>query len=326
MSEKRVQLNQIVKNQLPAYVQEDFPLVGEFLSQYYLGQEYKGGPIDLIQNIDSYIKLSENANIITSTSTTKYAGIGTETIFVSNTEGFPENYGLIKINDEILTYKSKTDISFVECTRGFSGITTYTNDSDPEDLVFSTSTENNHEKGTKVENLSVLFLDEFLKKVKSQFLYGFQKDLDEKLNQAQFIRQSKDFYSTRGTDESFKILFGAVYGEQVEIIRPIDNVVSPSNANYRITRDLIVELIQGDPDDLVNKTLFQNSFENISKAYAPVAAVEKISVGILTNTYYRVSLDGSFNFPEGSTPLTYGNFSTHAKTKIIGQVGVAQTF
>ena len=37
-------------------------------------------------------------------------------------------------------------------------------------------------------------------------------------------------------------------------------------------------------------------------------------------------MDGSFNFPEGSTPLTYGNFSNHAKTKIIGQVGVAQTF
>ena len=52
MSEKRVQLNQIVKNQLPSYVQEDFPLVGEFLSQYYQGQEYKGGPVDLIQNID----------------------------------------------------------------------------------------------------------------------------------------------------------------------------------------------------------------------------------------------------------------------------------
>ena len=30
MSEKRVKLNQIVKNQLPSYVQEDFPLVGEF--------------------------------------------------------------------------------------------------------------------------------------------------------------------------------------------------------------------------------------------------------------------------------------------------------
>ena len=66
----------------------------------------------------------------------------------------------------------------------------------------------NHEKDTKVDNLSILFLDEFSKKTKKQFLYGFQKDLDSKLNQAQFVRQSKDFYSTRGTDESFKILFG----------------------------------------------------------------------------------------------------------------------
>ena len=326
MSEKRVKLNQIVKNQVPSYVREDFPLVGEFLSQYYIGQEYKGGPVDLINNIDSYIKLSENGNLIKSTSTTKYAGISTETIFVSNTQGFPDNFGLIKINDEVITYESKTDISFVNCTRGFSGITSFTNPSDSENLVFSSTTAQNHEKNTTVDNLSILFLDEFLKKTKKQFLFGFQKDLTSKLNQAQFVRQSKDFYSTRGTDESFKILFGALYGESVDIIRPIDNVISPSNANYRITSDLIVESIAGDPDDLLNKTLFQDSFENISKAYAPVAAVEKISVGILTNTYYKVSLDGSFNFPEGSSPLTYGNFSTHAKTKIIGQVGIAQTF
>ena len=75
MSEKRVKLNQIVKNQLPSYVQEDFPLVGSFLSQYYQGQEYQGGPVDLVQNIDSYIKLSECGSLIKSTNTTAAAGI-----------------------------------------------------------------------------------------------------------------------------------------------------------------------------------------------------------------------------------------------------------
>ena len=39
MSEKRVQLNQIVKSQLPAYVQESFPFIGEFLAKYYVAQE-----------------------------------------------------------------------------------------------------------------------------------------------------------------------------------------------------------------------------------------------------------------------------------------------
>ena len=169
MSEKRVKLNQIVKNQLPSYVRDDFPLVGEFLSQYYIGQEYQGGPIDLLNNIDSYIKVNENANTIESTTTTKYAGITTSTIFVLDTNGFPDNYGLLKINDEILTYESKTNISFVNCTRGFSGITSFRNQSDPENLVFSSSIAANHEKNTKVENLSVLFLNEFLRKVKKQF-------------------------------------------------------------------------------------------------------------------------------------------------------------
>jgi len=193
MSEKRVKLNQIVKNQLPAYVREDFPLVGDFLSQYYLGQEYQGGPIDLIQNIDSYIKLSESANNIKTAITTKTVGISSDIVFVDNTNGFPDQNGLIKINDEIITYESKTNISFVNCTRGFSGITSFTDPSDPEDLVFSSSNIQNHEKDIIVENLSVLFLDEFLKKTKIQFLHGFQSDLSPKLNEAQFIRQSHSF-------------------------------------------------------------------------------------------------------------------------------------
>ena len=68
MSETRVQFNTIVSSQLPAYVKEDFPLISEFLKQYYLGQEYQGGPIDLIQNIDRYIKLDETCLLYTSPS------------------------------------------------------------------------------------------------------------------------------------------------------------------------------------------------------------------------------------------------------------------
>ncbi len=334
MTEKRVQFNQIVKNQLPEYVQNEFPLLGEFLSQYYLGQEYQGGPLDLIQNIDEYIKLSECGDIVKSTILNEtddnqedtWLNEYQTTIAVENTEGFPDNWGLIKIDDEIITYASKTSISFVDCIRGFSGITSFRNDSNPENLVFTNSDAAIHEKESVVENLSTLFLEEFLKKLKNQFLYGFQKELDPKLNEKQFIRQSKDFYSTRGTEESFKILFGALYGEQVSVIRPIDNVISPSNANFKKTRDIIVEPILGNPEDMENLTLFQDEFENISKAYAPVSAVTPVNVGVLTNKYYKLSLDSSFNQNDGSTELIYGKFGVNAETKIIGEVGVAQTY
>ena len=51
MTEKRVQINKVVKDQLPSYVRDDSPLVGEFLSAYYQGQEYQGGPIDIILSL-----------------------------------------------------------------------------------------------------------------------------------------------------------------------------------------------------------------------------------------------------------------------------------
>ena len=51
MTEKRIQFSNIVKSQVPTYVANDFPLISEFLEQYYLSQEFKSAPIDLIQNL-----------------------------------------------------------------------------------------------------------------------------------------------------------------------------------------------------------------------------------------------------------------------------------
>ena len=63
MPQNRVKFSNIVQNQLPSYVQEEFPLVADFLKTYYEGQEYQSGPIDLIENIDQYIKISELTNL-----------------------------------------------------------------------------------------------------------------------------------------------------------------------------------------------------------------------------------------------------------------------
>ena len=131
MSENRVQFNTIVSSQLPQYVQEDFPLISDFLKQYYLGQEYQGGPIDLIQNIDRYIKLDETTGLVESVVLNEDTDFYSTTINVDPTEsptgtrGFPDTYGLLKIDNEIITYTGKTDFSFTGCRRGFVGITSY---------------------------------------------------------------------------------------------------------------------------------------------------------------------------------------------------------
>ena len=180
MSTKRIQFNNVVQNQLPGYVRSDYPLVAEFLKSYYQGQEYQGGPIDLVQNIDQYTKVSEQVGL------TEYVGLGAsigivnDTIEVdmknnpTGTLGFPNSYGLLKINDEIITYTGITTFAFTGCIRGFVGVSSYQSDTNPEELVFESTSADEHNKGDSIQNLSSLFLKEFLVKTKHQLTPGFE--------------------------------------------------------------------------------------------------------------------------------------------------------
>ena len=55
--DKRVQVQQIIDNQLPEFVLSESPKAADFLKQYYISQEYRGGPIDITDNLDQYLKL-----------------------------------------------------------------------------------------------------------------------------------------------------------------------------------------------------------------------------------------------------------------------------
>jgi hypothetical protein len=269
MVDTRIKISSIVENQLPLFVREEFPLVNEFLSQYYESLETKGGVLDILQNIDKYIKLEQLTNLVDSTTITSGLNQLDKTINVISTQGFPESYGLLKIGSEIITYKSKTNTTFNDCVRGFSGVTSYQDPLKTDHLVFSTSNIENHIIGDTVTNLSILFLKEFFKKIKNQFSPGFgNRDLYSGINQNLFIKQSKDFYSSKGTDGSFEILFRALYGEDVQVIKPRDYLFIPSNSQYKVTKDLVVEALEGNPSDLINKSLFQDETSVFKKSFA----------------------------------------------------------
>ena len=164
MSETRVQFNNIVQNQLPNYVRDEFPLISEFLKSYYQALEFQGAPADLIQNIDRYIKLDETTGLNDSVTLLDDIDEYDTTIGVdfgqtrTGTDGFPDSYGLIQIDDEVITYTGKTKSSFTGCIRGFSGTTSQKELANQERLVFTETLREEHQKGVKIVNLSNLFL------------------------------------------------------------------------------------------------------------------------------------------------------------------------
>ena len=80
----------------------------------------------MVDNLDRYIKIDNLVpEVIVLGKTTLTSAVTTTdtTINVASTKGFPDDYGPIKIGDEVITYTAKTTTSFTGCVRGFSGIT-----------------------------------------------------------------------------------------------------------------------------------------------------------------------------------------------------------
>ena len=324
MLESRIKISSVVANQLPEFVREEFPLVGEFLSQYYLSLEGQGSTLDILQNIDQYVKVDNLANLVDSTELTADVEFIDDTITVKSTYGFPKSYGLIKIGSEIITYTGITSTTFTGCIRGFSGVTSYQGSNTPDELVFEDTDIAEHKSGSTVTNLSILFLKQFLRKVKNQITPGFEdRKLYSGLDERIFLKQSNDFYTSKGTDQSFEILFRALYGEDVEVIKPRDYLFIPSSAEFRVSKDLVVEVLEGDPNDLENRTLFQDETDAYPGASGSINKVEKIVRD--GKVYYILSLDFDYDKDINVRGSIFGTFSIHANTKVITPVSAGDT-
>ena len=317
--EKRIQVQQIIESQLPEFILAESPKTVDFLKQYYRSQEYRGGTIDIADNLDQYLKLDNLTPEVVVGVTTLSSGITStsDTIIVSTTKGFPNEYGLLKVDDEIITYTGITTNSFTGCVRGFSGITSYTDTNNPGELVFETSTAGIHTGGVSVNNLSVLFLQEFYKKVKSSLTPGLEdSDFVSNLDVSNFIKESKSLYQSKGTAESFRILFNVLFGVTPKVVDLEEFLVKPSSAEYIRREIILAEQISGDPNKLIGQTIIKSTDPETKASVSEVEIVTRNR-----KTFYKISLFVGFNDRTG----IQGTFTIPGKTKVIGNVSVGSS-
>jgi hypothetical protein len=307
--ESKIKIQDIVFNQLPEFVLDESPKTIDFLEQYYISQEYQGGPVDISDNLDQYLRVDNLVpEVIVDNVTLISSVISTDTtINVSSTKGFPNQYGLLKIDDEVITYTGITTNSFIGCVRGFSGITEYDQNSSSKDLIFSTSVSADHQSNSSVQNLSSLFLKEFYRKIKSTFTPGLENiSFADEIDAGNFIKRAKDFYASKGTDEAIKILFKVIFGESPSIVNLEDYLIKPSSANYVRREVIISEAISGEPLNLVGETLFKTTDENTT---ASISSVEPFTRK--GKTFYKIEL---YISNDGRSSVE-GNFAITPNTK-----------
>ncbi len=319
MIETRAKTYSVVSQQIPEQIRSESPLFGEFLEQYYKSQEFQGGPVDIAENIDQYIKNDSfrQKNLVTSTNLDGAVDAFDKTIAVNSTQGFPDRYGYLKIGSEIITYENKDKRQFFNCKRGFSAITSLFTSTEEDKVTFSTSSSASHADDAVVTNLSNLFLIEFFRKYKSLYVPGLEdRSFVSGLDQSLFSKQAKDLYVTKGTDDSFEILFRALYGSKAVIVKPFEQTIKPSDADYRITEDLVVVSLDGDPYSLKGQTLYQDKVDGVlNYSYGSIADI--ISYNRSGNTYYQISLDAGSDKDISESGSIYGKFSVTPTTRTV---------
>ena len=209
------------------------------------------------------------------------------------------------------TLPNATSFAFTGCIRGFCGIDNV-DDGDSEFLNFNVTNSSFHSAGSSLTNLGLVFLAEFFKKYKKLFLPGIEERQFQNVNIDNILSRARDFYSSKGTDSSLKILFSVLFGKFVEVLKPFDNTILASYADWSRSDIVIFEAISGDPSKLQETTLLQGSVSNPT-AKGVVARRQDVFLG--TKKYHKVF------FSKNSIE---NKFVVNKKTKVLG-VGVTDT-
>ena len=297
IEDQKIRVEDIISNLIPDFILEENPLFLEFLKSYFISRESFGSDIDIIRNLLEYQKIEKLFFLVEETTLSDDIEFFDTTITVESTKGWPQRYGLLQIDGEIIGYEYKTDTQFINCYRGFSGATQLGKYNSSDSYIFTQTEAVEHTAESKVTNVGILFLKEFLFYLKSKYMPGFENiDFYEGIDSNLILPRIKDFYSSKGTFNSFKILFKLLYGKESEIILPSEKTLSPSESQYVNISNLIVELKSGDIEKIKGSPLFQdqNISEGINAATASVYDFNLIkSESLPTRSYTGIATQSS---------------------------------
>ena len=187
------------------------------------------------------------------------------------------------------------------CARAASGIVAYTEEGN---AVFSNDTiAVANPVDTEVKCLDALFVKRLLDKYKEQYLPDIPELDYKRIDVRTAIKSIRDFYQSKGTSFSISYLFKLLYGEQVSITYPKDQIIKPSAATWSINTILRATLVSGDPDNIQDGLLIQEEDIADPNVLTASALVENfISIKTSDTEIYELALSeetitGTFTVP-----------------------------
>ena len=75
--------------------------------------------------------------------------------------------------------------------------------------------------------------DIFVETFKKQFLKDFPKSFESNVDQRKLLKNIKDFYKSKGTERSYKLLFRILFGEDPVMYYPKSDMLKASDGKWK---------------------------------------------------------------------------------------------
>ena len=257
-----------IVGQVPSYLPSEYPNFVNFVKDYYRFLETNGNPLDLLNGVQDLIDIDTYTGIDTSAPLLVSIDEDDTEVSVTGHVEFPRSQGLLKINDEVIIYKTRSFktigggakiTTFSGCTRGFTYNTLTYEDG------FTANRETTavaHSTPATVVNQSYAYILYFLEELRSNYLVDFPANiLNDNLgniNINQIVKNAKDFYLSKGTPSGIEFYFNFLFQKKPELRNYKENLYAPSEATFQNKNIVRLESLDSyDVPSLVGKSVTQ---------------------------------------------------------------------
>ena len=253
-------ISELIESQLPNFLQEEGPKFIKFVENYY----------EWMETSKLEVSATGNLNLTSIPDTLRIKGAGSEKIVYANVLNI---YSLDNGNYVFYIKEYNQDLSEVK-TRGFSSgnILTFIDDNqiiedgDTITMEVVSYIQNTSLSSKNLWNLQDIdrTLDEYVDFFMTEYLKGFplsfptqseSLDIDVEQFKKFLVKHSREFYQSKGTEDSFKYFFRSIFNKEVTISYPKERVMSSSNNSFESTFTVFLEPISNDIPDITSKKI-----------------------------------------------------------------------
>ncbi|QBP06141.1 hypothetical protein [Synechococcus phage S-B68] len=227
---------------LPQYVVENYDRFVDFMSKSAESEERIGFGQDILQNLQKYRNFDTYKNEIVQFGVLEgNLAADTSELTLVDGYGFPEENGVLLIDDEVILYRTKEGNTFYDLQRGAPGTVVLPTLRSTGTYVQTTA--ERHTDGAQVTNLSVLFLVAMLDTIHDSFAPNISAArVSNKINRSNLLQNIKDFFASKGSKLGIKTLFKMLFERNdVEVSYPGDRMITPSKSTWAENTILRVE-------------------------------------------------------------------------------------